>query len=593
MKREEVEWFSSDYEVVPYEPGEWKAEFPLNISDDVIVKFRLERLGLGFHPSVPRGTVLLHPLSVSLFRGFVVEGDLLEVSLGGEVELISSPLAFPPILKKKKEYVVPKDTSHLKELLERKYEVIYAGGALLHGKSFVPPLLKPLSHFKEIVSLFKGEDTARLSHYGVPPEERYLHLVGPFFGYHEPSAVQMADEEDPLDLVRRWSGSTLLELPYVEMGLREHREEGMRSSGFHGQYPIRTPWRVMVCPENHASPLRRCPRCDRPTEPGFICPFCGNVYKEGGKCPRDGYDLLSSSVFDPSELFPLYEKRYGRVGEISVRDGVPEHPLKMYFRKKTNLELSEGGHIALDVVAFPGDQTLVPSKLVDPLLRIYRFVKLVASEVFGEELKVPERREELKGAKLLLFSGDKPFLITVDGIGSRFTVRHGLFSVLPSKRVHLAVLEDVILNGNIERVYVYEGEGEPIPVEFSGERSLFESELKPERLVELYNEVVELVGGDPSLAVPLLFPTLRKMEAALRKPLRYRCKGCGALYHRKPLNSCPRCGGEVVLEEGREVPDIDDLIERFSRNEHVVRYLKIFKKRLGRREVQRSILDLF
>ena len=591
---DEVELKSYSFEDV--ESDETLGIYHSPITEELRVRFRFYNAGLGVHPDVPPGTVFVHPLTLSLLKGFIVEGDMVHTSGSRHLlEVLSSDLAFPPILTHRKDVKVPETEEELKDLLSKRYRVAYVGGFLLHGIRFVPPLLSvDEEKFARLVEAFKGaNDPELLASVGIPPTDRYLRMVGPFFGYHVPNAVQLLDEGDWRELLREWSGSDIFNRPFVEIGLKKHPETSLVTTTIHGFYPRKTPWKARVCPNGHLSPLPTCPVCGESTRPVKVCPRCGRYFEEGDRCPYDGSRLLEEVTFDPDPILREYEERYGKVGEVNIVDGPPEHPLKAYFRKKTNLYVGRKGFVELSAPVFPGERNEIPKVLVNPILRIYRFLSFVSNYLFGEKRSFPSREEEIIGRKLVLVSGSKYFVVEIEGIGDRLTLRKGTFYALPSKEITLAVFEDVVLNAGIRNFYTVEEERDfpyiPYP-----QRSLFDGETRTDLLVNLYNEVVGLTSADPSFAIPLLFPILKERETLARKAPRYRCTSCGLELPRRTLsNRCPRCGGELEKVEEPPSVDVDDLIERFKENEKLVLYLRLFKKRLGSRDLQRTILDLF
>ncbi len=591
----------NDVEIVEYRYEEVESDETLGvyhspITAELKVRFRFYNAGLGVHPDVPPGTLFVHPLTLQLFRGFIVEGDIVYTSGSrSPVEVLSSDLAFPPLLSHRGDVKVPKDEEELKELLSEHYRIVYVGGFLLHGLRFVPPFL-PIDKekFSRLVSTFKGTlDRELLASVGIPPEEPYLRMVGPFFGYHVPNAVQLVDEMDWRDLVRQWSSSDIVNRPFVEIGLKKHPEVSLVSTTIHGFYPRKTPWKVYVCPEGHLSPLSVCPICGKPTKPVKICPRCGRYFEEGDRCPYDGSKLLDEITFDPEPVIRGYEERYGKVGEVNIVDGPPEHPLKAYFRKKTNLYVGRSGFVELSSPIFPGDRNEIPKVLVNPILRVYRFLSFLSEHLLGERGDFPSREEELVGRRIVVVSSSKYFVVEIERIGERLTLRKNVFYGLPSKEVSIGVFEDVVLNAGIKSFYVIK-ERRDFPYHPYPQRSLFDGELRTDILVNLYNEVVALTGADPSFAIPLLFPLLRERETLARRTPKYRCTSCGLELPRRTLSGkCPRCGGELEKVEEPPSVDVEDLIERFKENQKLVLYLRLFRKRLGSRDVQKTILDLF
>ncbi len=559
------------------------------------VIFRIYSAGLGYHPDAPPGTLLVHPASLPLFGGFIVEGDLVRTSGSPHIlELLTSDLAFPPILKRGNTFVVPSSPLETQELTKNGYTAIFSGGFLIHSEKFIPPIRFRWEDFQKIVAAFKKEEfDPSLYYLGIPNNEKYLQHVGPFFGYHVPNAVQEVDEKDPRELVREWSGSTLFPRPFVDIALVEHRDYGVEETGVHGHYPLRTPYPARACEEGHVSPLGTCPICGKPTSPARVCPLCGRVYPpDVERCEVDRSPLLSTTTFDPTPVLERVKAEQGDIGEVVIADGRPEHPLLAYLRKKSNLVVGPRGFVEMRGSVFPGEKNNVPRVLVGPILRIYRFITLVEEQLRGEKVSYPTHPSSLVGRKLVLVSGNIGWEITIESVGGeRLTLRKELFYALPRKDVKIAVLEDVLLAGTVE-VKKLEG-GRPFPYVPTPSRSLFEGEMKVERLLELYLSTVEVMGADPSRAVPLLHPLLKEREGKLLRTPLYRCESCGAVYPRIPLSGkCPRCGGKVRGEEVEGVT-IDDLLERFSKNVHVASYLALFKRRFGGKRKQKSIVELF
>ena len=561
--------------------------------EEVKVRFRLKTAGLGYHPDVPTGTVFIHPATLPLFRNFIVEGDYVLINDNDALlEVISSDLAFPPIFQVKKGIISPDKPEDTEELINSGGKLLYVGGFLLHGDKFIPPL-KDIDgrSFRLLVEMFKGElDTLLLSYHGIPPTEKYLHMVGPFFGYHIPDAVQQLDEGDWRDLSKKWGGSVLDTVTVVDIALMYHLQNEPVETGVHGFYPVKTPYPVFVCEKGCISPFEVCPLCGGPTKPAKICVACGRVYPlEKDRCPYDGSTLVERATHDPKPIVDRFQEMYGKVGEVVFVDGEPEHPLKAYYRKKTNLTVGRSGVVELNVVPFPGERNLLPRVLVDPILRIYRFLRLVTKDD-----SLPETRKDIIGRKVVILIGKNGYPVTIEGIGdNRFELRKEIFYSLPSKKVRIAVYEDVMENGRGIQINDLP-EGKNFPYTPYPSRSIFEGENRPERLLELYNEVVDILGADPSMAIPLLFPILKEKEAMARRTLLYRCTDCGTEYSRVPLaKKCPKCGGRIERVRDIVIPDIDELVNRYSNNPKIYEYLLLFKRRLKGKGSQRSLLELF
>lgn len=555
-----------------------------------IVRFRINNAGLGYHPSVPPGTVFFHPSTLAVFSGFLVEGDIVQIRKS-LLEVLSSPLALPPVLRYRDNLLPGDDPSKVEELLRRGARVHFLGGALIHDDRFIPPLPLAENTFRSLVEAFKSEDRERFLSLGITPKDEYLRLLGPFFGYHVPNAVQLLDEEDWKDLFRHWGGHSLPERG-LDISLVRHRTGYMLETGVHGTYPIFTPAPVYSCPKGHLSPLPVCPLCGEQGKQVKVCPSCHRIYEGGDRCPVDGTRLVDILTFDPTPVLEYGEKRYGRVGEVNISDGVAEHPLKAYFRKKTNLNVGPSGAIEIDLPVFPGDKNTVPTRITDLLLRIYRFLSYTLREVFHEETSLPATKEEIIGRKMVLHDGEIGFSFTVEGFSDRLTLRKDLFYNLPVKYLNLSVLEDVLWNSHLRQVVELRGNGEDFPYQPFPGRSLFDENIDQYRLIDLYNTVVERTEADPSPAIPLLYPILRELEAqALSTPL-YVCRDCGAEYPRLPLNGrCPRCGGRVEMKEEVHTPSLEPLLERWRSNPKIYTFLNHFKRRLGGQSGQSGIMD--
>ena len=563
---------------------------PKEIRSEPIVSFRICNAGLGYHPSVPPGTAFFHPSSLVLLSGFVVEGDVVEIK-DSPFEVLSSPLSLPPVIKYRDRLFPGDDPQKVEDFLKKGARVHFFGGVLLPGKNFVPPLPLSEERFRSLVEAFKSESEEQLLGLGITPREEYLRLLGPFFGYHVPNAVQMLEEEEWKNLYKRWGGTSL---PEAELffSLLIHRSGYMVETGVHGTYPIFTPSTLYVCPQGHLSPLPYCPLCGKPTKEVKICPNCRRTYTEGEKCPVDGTKLVNTYTFDPKPVLDQAEKRFGRVGNVNISDGPPEHPLKAYFRKKTNLNVGPSGAVEIDIPVFPGEENAVPARIVDLLLRIYRFLSYTLREVFQEEVGLPSTKEEIVGRRMVLHDGSVGFSFVVEGFSDRLTLRKSLFYTLPTKYLNLSVFEDVLWNSRLEYVVELQGRGEDFPYYPFPGRSLFDENLDRYRLIDLYNDVIARMDADPGLVIPLLHPILKEIEAqALSTPV-YVCKDCGAEYPRLPLNGkCPRCGGRVEIKERISAPSLDPLLERWRSNPKIYTFLSHFKRRLGGQSGQSGIMD--
>ncbi len=237
------------------------------------MKIVLSKMVIGRHPDVPPGTIAFNPDLLRLFEGLIGVGDIVKVN--GEIfQVISSPLA-PP-----------------KE----------AGGLLIHGERPLPPYFLDEGKFRELVSLYKkGEG-----------EEIY----GPFFGYHVPNAIQIAERRNWKELFREWGG-------------------------------------------------------EDPPKPGVEIEVIRRKFIE---LPQDVHGKFPGDRRILEELLrPLIEKE-GHVGEISVIPG-EEDVKKIYYRAKSGVGITEDGISGVRTVILPGDRNAIPPFVADYLLRVYRYLE--------------------------------------------------------------------------------------------------------------------------------------------------------------------------------------------------------------------------
>ncbi len=505
------------------------------------MKISLRNGWVGRSPHVPKGVIIFHPETLRLIK-FFKEGDVVEVN-GREYVLLSGRPSFAP---RGKEYV---------------------GGAFVHGEKVVPPIPIDEKIYLEVAALYKkGEED--LSAYYIP--EEYKKYVAPYFGFHIPHILQYIDERGWRAVVEEMGG-----LPEpIRMTLVERPETGLVETGIHGFYPIKTPWRARVCPEGHVSPLEVCPYCGAPTQPTLVCPVGREPVED--VCPRHGVRGVERLTFDPHDVIKIYEEKYGRVGEVVIVDGPPEDPRAAYFRKKAGITVSPDGKVRLSAPLLPGDKNVLPRTLVDPVLRVYRFLREMGNN------EVPATQEDLVGRKLVVESGGRYYYFEVEDIGSFFTLRKELYAALPRKRVFILIPETGVEAGELA----------PLPMEFEYVPSgVVPPEGDPLRLAEVYAGIVRDVGAQPEGLIYFLSQEILKREREAEPTEVWRCKGCGLQLGRKPLSSCPRCGGEFVRVRERGEVRVDDLMERFGNIPAVYEYLSIVSKRYGR-TAQRSILEL-
>lgn len=505
------------------------------------MRLSLKNLWIGKSPHVPQGVVIAHPKTLQLLK-FFKEGDIVEIN-GDEFVLLSGRPAFQPFGKD------------------------YIGGMFVYGEKIVPPIPIDEKSYIELVALYKGEP-ADLSSYFIPKE--YIKYVAPYFGFHIPNILQRIDEVGWKTVIDEMGG-----LPEaVTITLVERPETGLVETGIHGFYPIKTPWRVRTCSEGHVSPLDVCPYCGRPTRPALVCPVCKQPVED--ICPRHGAKGVEKLVFDPSDIIKVLEEKFGKVGDVTFVDGPPEDPKIAYFRKKTGVTVSPDGKIRLSAPLLPGEKNILPRALVDPILRVYRFLK----EAMG--MDVPLTQEDLIGRKLVIESGNRYYLFTVEDIGLHFTLKKSLYAALPRKRVFILIPETGIKG---EELTPSEMDFEYVP---SGVIPPTGDSL---RLADVYIAVAKDTGADPRGVTEFLSQEILRREREAKLTELWRCKECGFQLGRKPLSVCPRCGGEVVKIEDREEVSIDDLFERYGHIPEVYDYLNVVSKRY-RKTPQRSILEL-